>query len=334
MKLLCSDPHEQPFKGEKFKTQKRNIIERIIQHFADKAEEKKKQIFQQMKEIVIKKSIDSMLINGDFFEPTATERGMREYKDLVAAKQLRSEWSLGLTIPEENMEFNGGNHEFGYKLPLGTDPMAGIYRKSIDNFLRFVGRQEIYHSFMVAGFRIILVPYLFSETEAVDFNLQGEKDKFLERMRKDLENSDRALIFLHDPDSLDDQNLVDLMKMSMSREKTKGVFFGHYHAKINFLFAQILMKIYTRLWLIIPRLIFNLLILIVSRERRKIKVIEDYFRRRRNIPSLVREFNAVLIPAPAGFFGIGGEFLILDLFEDGRIVVEKHKIKREKGKKV
>lgn len=324
MKLLCSDPHEQPFKGEKFKTQKRNIIERIIQHFADKAEEKKKQIFEQMKETIIRESIDSMLINGDFFEPTATERGMKENRDLEAAKKLKSVWSTQLAIAEENLEFNGGNHELGYKLPLGTDPLAGIYLKSMENFLSFVNQQEIYHSFVFAGFRIILIPYIFSEEVAVDFNLQEVKDKFLGKMRQDLENSERVIIFLHDPDSLDDQNLVDLMRMS--REKIEGVFFGHYHAKINFLFAQVLMKIYTRFWLIIPRLIFNFLILIAFRERGKIKAIGDYFRRRRNIPSLVREFNAVLIPAPAGFFGVGGGFLILDLFEDGSVKIEKHKI--------
>ncbi len=40
--ILLSDFHDQPFKVEKFKTQKKNIIERFIQFFADK--ERKKEI--------------------------------------------------------------------------------------------------------------------------------------------------------------------------------------------------------------------------------------------------------------------------------------------------
>jgi len=43
---------------------------------------------------------------------------------------------------------------------------------------------------------------------------------------------------------------------------------------------------------------------------------------------LCEKYEVILVPAPWGMFGVGGGFLILNLFDDGSYQIEKHKIKQ------
>ena len=55
--ILLSDLHIAPFKEEKFKTQRKNFIERSIQFFANILQKKEKNIYEKMKKVVNEKMI-------------------------------------------------------------------------------------------------------------------------------------------------------------------------------------------------------------------------------------------------------------------------------------
>jgi hypothetical protein len=307
--LLFSDLHISPFGKEKFKTQKKNLFERIIQFFAVFLRKKEVRLFEKMEEIIKKEDIVLGVLNGDSVESSATERGLKTERDLKVAKNILADLENDFGI---KLKLNMGNHESGYILPLSTDEQGGISRASIKNFLCLADRKKLYYSFVVGGFRFILVPYLFTESVAKDFNLGKMKEKFLEEMRRDIETSlEPVIIFIHDPDSWINQTLLDLIRLN--RAKIKGIFYGHYHSSINLFFAKLLIKIFNTWWLIIPRIFLMIIFWIFSgRDARIVRELGKYFQSRKNIPKIINELDAVLIPAPMGMFGIGGGFLVLE----------------------
>lgn len=318
MKILLSDLHKQPFKAEKFLTQKRNFIENIIQFFAGK-EDKLPAVFERMREVIKRENIAIGLINGDFAEAWATERGMYTQRDYEVIKALFEETKVYLSL--DVLKLNGGNHEFGYNLPLSTDKECGIRWASVKNFLRLVGKDDLYQSLMLGSYRAILVPYLFSEEKAYDFNLDFVKEKFLLQMKIDLKKSDQVMLFLHDPDSLDDEGLMELV--CEYQEKIKFIFFGHYHSKANLIGAQIMIAIYN--WPLLKpfKWFVNFAIFVLTKgDRNIVKKMGPYFQKRKNIPRLIKELGAILIPAPMGMFGIGGGFKVFDT-EKAKVVSYK-----------
>ncbi len=310
MKILLSDPHFAPFRNEKFLTQKRNIIEFVISLFAVLLQKKEEKIFIQMENAVRKGEIDLGIINGDFMESSRTERGMNTEKDLETAKRLGKDLKQRLGL--KRIEFNAGNHESGYKLPLMTDEKAGVYLKSIQNFLCLAERDKLYHSFIAKGVKVILLPYILSEKSAVDFDLEPIKAEILDSLKKDLSSPESVVLFLHDPDSFMDDRLLDLVRES--RNKVKFIFYGHYHSKLNLTGAKILTTIYNKWQWLFPRMVINTLIWVLSFGNVKmVKRIGIHFRERKNIPSIIKELGAILIPALTGMFGVGGGFLTLDM---------------------
>lgn len=319
--ILITDLHEQPFKEEKFKTQRKNIIERFIQFFANKNRKKEKAIALIKAEIEERK-IGTAITNGDFSESKATERGMETQEDRITAQEVESEYRQKLGL--KKIIRNGGNHEFGYNLPLGTDPKRGIRWQSIQNFMQIAGWEDIYHSVSVCGYKLIFIPYIFSEEEAYDFDIRLVQIRFLKKMKADLESDMPIILFVHDPDSFDHRGLLKLIRDYKSRIKV--IFFGHYHSWINLLVTKILVDVYVKWWLILPRILINIIILLLTGEIKKVEKISAYFRKRKNIPKLIKDLGATLIPAPTGMFGIGGGFLILNINDDGTYSIEKHKI--------
>jgi len=311
MKIILSDLHSAPFRGEKFLTQKKNFIEIIIQYFAKKFEgkDKEEKMFNKIRKIIKRENIKKGYFNGDFMEARRTERGMNTSEDLNMACRLRDYLLQKLGL--EKGEFNLGNHESGYDLPLGTDSEKGINRKAIDNFLLFAGRQELYYSFCEDGFRFIFIPYIFSEDKATDFNLKAEKRKFIVKMKKDLSKNMPTILLVHDPDSFDDAKLVRVIQKN--RDKIKFIFYGHYHSWINLAGMKILIAIYTDKWLYPVRQILDKIFLKLAKgDERIVDEMGKYFRKRKNIPALIKELGAILTPAPTGTFGIGGGYLVLD----------------------
>lgn len=311
MKILFSDLHLAPFRREKFLTQKKNFFEIIIQYFAKKFEKKDKEekMLNKIRKIIKHENIKKGYFNGDFMEARRTERGMNTSEDLNIACRLRNYilQKLGL----EEGEFNLGNHESGYDLPLSTDEERGINRKAIDNFLLFAGRHELYHSFCEDGLRFIFIPYIFSEDRARDFNLKAEKRKFIIRLKQDLSKNIPTILLVHDPDSFDDATLLKVIRKN--RDKIKFIFYGHYHSWINLTGMRILIAIYTNKWLYLVRQILNRIFLKLAKgDERIVNEMGKYFRKRKNIPALIKELDAILTPAPTGTFGIGGGYLVLD----------------------
>jgi hypothetical protein len=142
-------------------------------------------------------------------------------------------------------------------------------------------------------------------------------------MRLDLRDSiEPIIIFIHDPDSLMDEKLLNLILQN--KEKVKAIFYGHYHSQVNLFFAKVLVKIFNCWWLFFPRIMLNIIFWIASgRDMRIVRELGRYFHSRKNIPKLIKELDMVLIPAPTGMFGIGGGFLVLKL-EDGEVKFEKY----------
>lgn len=322
MKILLSDLHIAPFKKGKFQTQKKNFIEWIIQFFASILGEKELGIFELMQKISREEGISLGISNGDLMEATATERGWATEKDFLAAKKIISDLESELGI---RLEMNMGNHETGYILPLSTDMDGGMSKQSIGNFLSLAKREDVYYSFLAEGFRFIFIPYFFTEKIAKDFDLAKMKEEFSKKMKLDLRNSvEPVIIFIHDPDSMMDENLSS--EIWANREKIKAIFYGHYHSELNLFFAKILVKIFNYWWLVIPRLILNVVFWTVSgRNMRIVRELGKYFRSRKNIPDMIKALKMILIPAPTGMFGIGGGFLTLEIFSDGSFQIKRYK---------
>ncbi|HBI34297.1 MAG TPA: hypothetical protein DEA43_01910 [Candidatus Moranbacteria bacterium] len=322
MKILLSDWHLAPFRVEKFLTQKRNFIEIIIQYFAKKFEDKEKEakMLESIRLVVKKENIKVGYFNGDFMESRRTERGMNTTEDLEKALELKAYImkKLGLILAF----FNLGNHESGYDLPLCTDAEKGINWQAIKNFLVFTEAEELYCSFYEDNSKLIFVPYIFSEEKARDFDLDAEKKIFLGRMREDLKEDIPTILLVHDPDSFDDVELLGLIREN--REKIKFIFFGHYHSWINLFFMRIMVNVYGRILLFPFRCFVDLFFFALTKgDVHIVRELGIYFRKRKNIPTIIRELGAVLIPAPTGTVGIGGGYLVLDL---GKGTYEKKKI--------
>ncbi|MDI6778169.1 MAG: metallophosphoesterase [Patescibacteria group bacterium] len=309
MEILLSDLHISPFREEKFKTQKLNPIEWLIQLFADLLKKKEEQVFVEMMKIARERDITLGIVNGDLMESSATERGIWKETDYKAARKVKRWLEKLLRI---KILLNMGNHESGYNLPLSSDPKAGISLKSLRNFLRLTGRTELYHSFELEGFWIVFIPYLFTEDHAVDFDIEKEKANFLKKMAKDFQKNEKIVVFTHDPDSLDDPGLRHILLAN--REKIKLFFCGHYHSLVTLGFVKALIAIFNVPILFPYRWTLRLLLwYATSGNGVMVKKIEAYFQKRKNIPRLMRVLNVRVIPGPTGMFGMGGGFLTVNL---------------------
>lgn len=322
MKILLSDLHLAPFRAQKFESQKMNHIEALIQFFAKKFEDpqKEEKMLRRIRNVIEREGIQVGNFNGDFMESLRTERGMSTKEDLEKMRELRIKIlkQLGLLWGW----FNLGNHESGYDLPLATDPERGINKAAIDNFLLFINREELYHSFFMDGCKIIFIPYIFSEEKARDFDLNQMKREFLSKMTEDLKEDVAIMLFVHDPDSFDDKQLLSLIRAN--RSKIKFIFFGHYHSWINLFFMRIMSTIYSVKMYGVCRLVLNKIFLIVAKgDSRIVEELGKYFYKRRNIPRIIKELGAILIPAPSGTFGIGGGYMVLDI---EKVTIKKHKL--------
>lgn len=310
MEILLSDFHIAPFREEKFLTQKKSFGEWLIQFFVDILKEKEARTFAAMMRIIRERNISLGIVNGDLMESSATERGMDTERDLKAATIVKRwlERLLGVSLI-----LNMGNHECGYKnQPLVTDPKAGISKRSLKNFLCLTERDDLYFSFFLDGYKVIFIPYLFTEIQACDFDIDEEKAKFLQKMREDLEQNENIIIFAHDPESLGDPGLCNLLRTH--REKIKLFFCGHYHSTVTLNVIKVFIMIFNSRMLLPYRWMVKIMLWYAfSGNANIVKLIEQYFRKRKNIPNLVREFGVKIIPAPTGMFGIGGGFLTLNL---------------------
>lgn len=260
-----------------------------------------------MVRVIKRLKIKTMIHNGDLQENTFNERGITTEEDLASARSIldNAEQSFGVKI-----FLNAGNHETGYHKtaqPLATDPEGGASVGSIINFLKLTQREELYHSFVLGECRIIFIPYLLTESFGKNLDVENVKDKILGALLRDLHSSQKTIMFIHDPDSLMNKRLANLI-----RTYKPLVFCGHYHANFSLWVNKILIKIFCWKLLAPLRLITRLALNVIFDSEISLAV-QKYYQKRRIVPALMKEFDVQIIPAPDGMLGFGGGFLVLDL---------------------
>lgn len=305
--FLTSDWHKAPFKAQKFKTQKKNWIERLISWRMSK-QEKERAIFEAMTKVIREESIKLVINNGDLMENPQNERGLITRKGIATAKQIMCSFCEKHHV---QMELNAGNHEGGYDLGLATDQERGISRASVSGFLELTGRKSMYHSFELDGYRIILIPFLLGQEYAKDFNLEELKRNILMSLERDLRISQRVILFTHDPEAFSHKGFYRLI--TCYRSKIEKIFTGHWHAQWNYWPNWLLAKIFNHWWLYPFDLFIRFALLILSRSFHIQRAVKRDYRRYKEVPRRVKELKAAIIPAPLGILGFGGGFLTLDL---------------------
>ena len=305
--LLTSDWHETPFAQVKFETQKESLGEKIIQLLGGAG---KPEVMKKMAEILKMLEITIVVNNGDLQENSKNEQG------IVISDDSRSVHSIVENFERRHkvrMLLNGGNHELGYdktSQPLATDPNGGISSESIANFTKLVGSGGLYQSFLIYGYRIVLIPYLITEKCAKNFDIESEKTRILHGLLRDLQDEEKVILFIHDPDSLMDQRLVNLIREH--KHNISLIFCGHYHAQLTLTAVRWLIRICN--WKILTPIRWMLrLMLKIAFDSEISKAVQESYRERKEIPSLMDEFDVQIIPAPGGMLGFGGGFLTLEL---------------------
>lgn len=267
----------------------------------------KKEAFYRLAEEIIKKLVIMLgVYGGDFAEARWCERGMSTLGDVVKFGELRV-W-LMMKLGLRRMEFNMGNHESGYDLPLCTDPERGVNEDAIRNFQEFSGwKLPYYHSFLVGRTKMIFVPYFMTEKAAWDFDLDAFKGEFLFCLHRDLEKDDfdKAVLFVHDPDSFLNERLLEIMRENF--DKIGRIFIGHRHSESNLRTDKLLCSIYNRRALRPVSWLISGLLAVLKMDATIFGKMAEYYRMRENIPQLIFGLGMVLIPSPES-----GRFLVLD----------------------
>lgn len=302
---LFSDGHEQPFRKEKFESQTLNPIEWLIMLLGFFSRRRKEAFCELARKKIKELQIKMGIFNGDFAESWRTERGMNTDDDLEAISDLRDSTLAQLGLP--HAEFNMGNHESGYNLPLCTDSQRGINQDALRNFFQFARWKALYHSFILDGCRIAFIPYIMSEDSVRGFDLSGMKGEILFGLENDLENPgiDKVVLFVHDPDSFADPELLRIVREN--RSKIKLILFGHRHSQLNVSIDGFLVRVYNfRRWMPI-RWAISGMIALLKWDSGMPRKMSEYYSKRRDISDIIKELGAVLIPSPES-----GRFLVLD----------------------
>ncbi|MEA2006694.1 MAG: metallophosphoesterase [Patescibacteria group bacterium] len=305
--LLTSNWHETPFAEKKFETQKESLGEKIIQVLGS---EGSSQVMRRMSDALKTFDFSTVINNGDLQENSKNEQGLVSDADVQSAKNIIASFQKKHYV---EMKLNAGNHELGYhksSQPLATDPDGGISLQSTKNFKKLTGTSTLYQSFPLGDYQIVLIPYLMTEKEAKDFNVENKKIRILNRLYKELQGERKIILFIHDPDSLMDERLASMIRVD--KNKIPLVFCGHYHAQMTLFAVRMLIRIFN--WKILFPIRWALrLLLNIAFDGEISKAVQESYRQRKMVPSLMKEFDVQIIPAPGGMLGFGGGFLTLDL---------------------
>lgn len=304
--LITSDWHETPFTEKKFETQKESWGEKIIQVLGSTG---KSEVMDKMKEIIKLFGIKHVINNGDLQENSKNEQGIVSDEDLDSAKKIISDFEKRNKV---QMHLNAGNHELGYhktKQPLATDPEGGISFASAVKFLRLVEKNQLYQSFVLGGYRIVFIPYMMTEDFSLSCNMFAEKEHILDELTIDLHGSEKVILFIHDPDSLMNERLVNLIRVF--KPYIPLIFCGHYHAQLTLTAVKWLISVCN--WKVLAPVRWMLrLILNIAFDSEISRAVQESYRERKKVPKLMEEFDIQIIPAPGGMLGFGGGFLVLD----------------------
>lgn len=271
-------------------------------------------------------SFDKLIFTGDLIECVFNERGIITPEDIAEIMTLKNFMlhALGNLHPVYGTwanraiegHFLSGDHEFGYQLPLSTDPESGMSLNSIENFQRILG--PLFDTWKIGDFHFITISSsLFiqstdhlecSERREIE-SLKQEQEKFLTEYLLNIPVGQKVFLFLHDPDAIE---LIDVIP---GAKKITQIFCGHFHTEKNFQGYRRLGKLANNFW---GRLFLRSVGLFFNRLKRVNKVIAWAKGNPRRL-KLFEKYNLQIVPAVCETKG----FLILELYDDGSYEIQK-----------
>jgi hypothetical protein len=270
---------------------------------------------------------DKLIFTGDLIECVFNERGIITPEDVAEIATLKNFilHVLGNLNPSygtwANRPIKGhflpGDHEFGYKLPLSTDPESGMSLNSVENFQRILG--PLFDAWKIRDFHFITISsslfiqstdHLETDEQMQIWSLRKEQQKFLIEYLLNVPSGQKVFLFLHDPDAIE---LIDTLP---GAEKITKVFCGHIHTDKNFRGYRRIGKLANSFW---GRLLVRVVVgVILNRWQRANKIITWAKGNTRRL-ELFEKYNLQIVPAVCETLG----FLVLELYDDGNYEIKK-----------
>jgi len=302
-------------KGQILQKWYEKIIERMIVDLWKKWNMWKKPVV--LETLGLAGPFDEVIDVGDFIECEYNERGLLEEIDIKKYREYVAELKMHMGFLKKIYSAESG-HLIGYRLPLHYDSEGGISRKSILNFQLFVG--PLFETFRIGESRFIILSsslftqsfdHKFPEDQKYIENIKLKQNEFLVRTLAKVDSRETVFLFIHDPDSLE---VIDRLLSEDAKKKINKVFCGHLHAKW-------VLKIYEFL----GRASQGKMMRMLSKARIG-RNIKNWASGNLERMKLFSKYKLQIVPAATGMMGLGGGFLILNLFDDGTYSVKEHKI--------
>ena len=227
-------------------------------------------------------------------------------------KSLLEKYFAGL--PKKYM---AGGHEVGYILPLSTDSEGGLSEKSIQVFEQ--NFNELYYSFTEGRYKFVVLSSdleLFGKGTDELMKMKRLQQEFYKDEIDYTEQGQKVVIMIHDPDAI--VPMFPFLKNHLG--KIERTFSGHQHAQwVNTIYPKLCHLASSNLLESPLKMVFNKFF------PNKADAVWCYFRQNKDNAPIWKSVNLTIIPAPGGMMGIGGGFLVADLYDEG-IEVRKMKI--------
>lgn len=255
---------------------------------------------------------DLQIINGDVIESEYNERGMIMGVDRSVLRNTVNTIPSGVRLEETYVV--PGDHELGYRLALSTDPKGGISWESLDGFFHVIG--PLWQTFAVGGIHFITLSsslmmqkldHLPPEVQQRIEDLRHEQEDFIQRTLEQISEGETVFVFLHDPDAITkfDEYIRDYYYM---HNKNIKIFCGHMHAEWS-------LEAYKKLGS-----------LALSKHARLMpQKIREWAMGNKFRLELFEKYQLQIVPAPGGMMGLGGGFLVLNIYQDKKFKIDRYK---------